>query len=70
MSGRQTGASVVAQHQTQLTWSVVYDGSVSGQAWDPLDWFPFGTPGPLSGFATPYPGLDVAGFVRGRVLPV
>jgi hypothetical protein len=26
--------------------SFVYDGWVSGQARDPLEWFPFGTPGP------------------------
>jgi hypothetical protein len=65
MSGRQTGASVVARRQTQLTWPVVYDRSVSGQVWDPLEMFPFGTPGPLSGSAMPYPGLGVAGFVQG-----
>jgi hypothetical protein len=44
MSGRQTGASVVAQRQAQLMRPVIYDGSVSGQARDPLEWFSFGMP--------------------------
>jgi hypothetical protein len=44
---------------------VIYDGSVLGQAWDPLEWFSFVTPSPLSGFTTLDPGLGAAGFVRG-----
>jgi hypothetical protein len=44
MSGRRTGAFVVAWCQTQLMRPVTYDESVLGQARDPLEWFPFGTP--------------------------
>jgi hypothetical protein len=48
---------------------VIYDGSVSSQAWDPLEWFSFDTLAlPLSGSATPDPMLGIVGFVRGRVL--
>jgi hypothetical protein len=45
--------------------SVTYDGSVSGQMRDPLEWFSFGAPSPLSGSATPNPRLSVVEFVRG-----
>jgi hypothetical protein len=69
MSGRQIGASVVARRQTQLMRTIIYDGSVLGQTWDPLEWFPFNTPVPLSGSATPDLGLDAAGFICGWVLP-
>jgi hypothetical protein len=41
---------------------VIYDRSVSGQARDPLEWFPFDTPSPLSGSITPDSGLSVTGF--------
>jgi hypothetical protein len=64
MSGRQTSASAVARCQTQLMRPVFYDGSVSGQAWDPLEWFAFGSFGPVSSSTTPDPRLDAAGFVR------
>jgi hypothetical protein len=46
MSGRQTDACDVARRKAQLIWSVIYDGSVSGWVWDPLEWFPFSTPSP------------------------
>jgi hypothetical protein len=68
MSGRQTDASIVVLRQTQLMRSVIYNGSVSGQSRDPLDWFPFDTPALMSGYATPNSGLGAAGFVRERVL--
>jgi hypothetical protein len=48
-----------------LMWSVIYDRSVLGQVWDPLKWFLFDTPAPLSGSATPDSGLDVAGSFGG-----
>lgn len=47
---------------------VTYGGSVSGQVRDPLEWFRFGSPGPLSNSAMPDLGLGAVGFVRGRVL--
>jgi hypothetical protein len=58
-------ASVVAWRQAQLMRLVIYDGSVSGHTQGPLEWFPFGTPDTLSGFATPDPELGATGFVRG-----
>jgi hypothetical protein len=47
---------------------VTYGGSVSGQVRDPLEWFRFGSPDPLSNSAMPDLGLGAVGFVRGRVL--
>jgi hypothetical protein len=48
-------------------WAVIYHMSVWDHAQDPLEWFPFGTPDPLSGSAMPDLGLGVAGFIRRRV---
>jgi hypothetical protein len=42
-------------------WPVNYGGPVSGQARDPLEWFPLGSSVPLSGFATLNPGLGARG---------
>jgi hypothetical protein len=39
MSGKWTGASIVARYQAQLMLQVTYVGSVSGQAWDPPSGF-------------------------------
>jgi hypothetical protein len=51
--------------------SVIYDGSVSGQAHDPLEWFPFVTPGPYqvpprSTLGWVLRGLLGEGFFHGR----
>jgi hypothetical protein len=51
MSGRQVGASTVACHQAELMRLVTYNGLVSNQARDKLEWFSFGAPSPLSGSA-------------------
>jgi hypothetical protein len=45
-----------------------YGGLVSGQARNPLEWFPFGSRGPLCCFATPDPRLGALGFIWGQVL--
>jgi hypothetical protein len=63
MSGKRIGASAVARCQAQLIRSVTYNGSVSDQTLDPLEWFPFGAPGPMSGSTTPDPKLGVARFI-------
>ena len=44
MSGRRTGAPIVARCETQLMWPVTYDEAGLGQARDPLEWFPIGMP--------------------------
>lgn len=49
--------------------SIIYDESVLGQAWDPVEWFPFDTSSPLSGSTMPNDRLGAAGFVWGRVPP-
>jgi hypothetical protein len=43
MSGKWTGAFVVARHQEQLMRPITCDGSFLGQARDPLEWFPSST---------------------------
>jgi hypothetical protein len=48
---------------------IIYDRSVSGQTRDPLEWFSFGTPDPLSDSATLDLELGVVWFVQGQVLP-
>jgi hypothetical protein len=55
----------------QLMRRVIYDESVLGQEWDPLEWFPFSTPAPC-----PFPpcptlgsvpqGSSEGGFFQGR----
>jgi hypothetical protein len=67
MSGRQTGASIVARCQAQLMRSITYDGSVLYEARDPHEWFPFCTPGPLLDSTTSNPGLSATGLIRGQV---
>jgi hypothetical protein len=49
--------------------SVTYEGSVSGQVRDPLEWFPFAKLDPLLDYATLDTGLGAAGLVRGWVPP-
>ena len=68
MSGRRTGASTVAWLQAQLVRPVTYDWSVSDQARDLLKWFPFSTPDPLFGSATPDTGLGAVGSFEGGCL--
>jgi hypothetical protein len=71
MSGRQTYASTLAQCQAQLMQAVIYDGSLLGQAPDPLEWFPFSTLGPLVMFYHARPRarcrrLHLGRFFQGR----
>lgn len=65
MRGKRTGACAVARCQALLMRPVIYGGSVWGRAWDPLEWFLSDTPDPLSGSATPDPGLSAVGFDGG-----
>jgi hypothetical protein len=44
-------------------WLVTYDGLLSGQTRDPLECFPFDTPGPLLDSATHDPRFSIAVFV-------
>jgi hypothetical protein len=44
MSGKQTGTFDTARRHAQLMRSIIYDRSVLGHAWDPLEWFPSDTP--------------------------
>lgn len=43
-------------------------GSVLGQTWNSLEWFPFGATGHPAGSITPNPGFGATGFVRGGCL--
>jgi hypothetical protein len=49
-------------------WTTIYGGSVSSQARNPLEWLPFGLPGPLSSSASPDPEFGASRFIRGRAL--
>jgi hypothetical protein len=46
MSGRQTCVSAVDGRSSLLMQLIIYDGSVSNQTRDRLEWFPFGAPYP------------------------
>jgi hypothetical protein len=46
---------------------VIYGMSVLGQAWNPLEWIPLGSPTPLLALPRPILG-SVFGTIRGRVL--
>jgi hypothetical protein len=46
-----------------------YDGLVSGQARNPLEWLPSGLPYPLGSSALLDLGLGVSRFIRGRAFP-
>jgi hypothetical protein len=51
MSGRRIDSPTMARHRWQLMRLVIYGGSISGPAWNPLEWLAF------SRFARP-PVLD------------
>lgn len=61
MSGDKPVSMLWLGAKHDLMWPIIYDGSVSDQAWDPLEWFPIDTLGPLSGSATANSGLGAVG---------
>jgi hypothetical protein len=44
MSGKWTGAHIVARRPAWLMRPVIYGGSVRDLAWDPIELFPFNMP--------------------------
>jgi hypothetical protein len=63
MRERWTDVAAMARSQAQLMRPIIYDGLVSGQERYLFEWFPFGSPDPLSGSATPDPGLRATGSI-------
>jgi hypothetical protein len=70
MSGRRTDSPVMAQRQAKLMSSVIYDGSVLGQAQNSLEGFSlssFDPPPPHLALPRPIPGSMLLDY-PGRIL--